>query len=330
MRLLGRGPPGRGHGLRSVTAAQPSPDGGIGDAAASSNAAPPPPPHSPESGHGVAVGAMTPGGGDSSRSAVAVATLPSDCRELLEVQGHAQRLLAAVFGEAMGEEAAVALLEEQPELAWLAHCMQRCPMPLGWASLRAEGPSGVPCYVDLGADRSTSVMPFLEQFVDLARLLGQWRSRPGEADGVIAALASRRDVALAEAKRLRSAWHGPHRDALSGTEYWHCEETGRSSWGDPGAAAEFLAKVAEQLRTTLSTGTGQAQHAGVRVATPGRDGGHGALAGPDSARRRGAGAGAGAGDTGGGLLSWLQDQDEEVPALLRGLESARGGTVRAS
>lgn len=315
-----------------MTAAQPSSAGGRGDAAASSTAVPPPPPLPPlsvakEGGHGVTDDTAAPGGGDTG-SVVTAEASPSGCRELLEVQSHAQRLLTAVFGEAVGEETAVALLEDQPELAWLAHCMQRCPPPPGWASLRAECPSGAPCYVDLGGDRSTPVMPFLEQFVDLARLLGQWRFRPGEAGSVILALSSRRDVALAEAKHLRCVWHGPHRDERSGAEYWHCWETGRSSWGDPGAAAEFLAKVAEQLRTTLSTGKGQAQLPGVVAAAPGRDRGHGANAGPDSARRRAVGAGVGTGDTGGGLLSWLQD--EEVPALLRGLESARGGAVSAS
>ena len=52
------------------------------------------------------------------------------CREMMEVQSHAQQLLAAIFEITITEEASVSILDSYPELVWLANCLRRCPLPL--------------------------------------------------------------------------------------------------------------------------------------------------------------------------------------------------------
>merc|ERR1719379_173378 len=39
-------------------------------------------------------------------------------------------------------------------------------------------------------------------------------------------------------------------------EFWHCPVSQRSTWGDPGAGAEFVARVIDKLRQALPKASG--------------------------------------------------------------------------
>merc|ERR1719454_870512 len=97
----------------------------------------------------------------------------------------------------------------------------------------------------------TEVQPMLRDFSQMARLMLEWRQAPSAASYVSAELLARHENCSEEAARSRRVWSGPHTDQSTGMKFWHCEATGRSTWGDPGASAEFLARVAERLRRAL-------------------------------------------------------------------------------
>jgi len=176
------------------------------------------------------------------------AGLNGQCREMFQVQGNALKLLNEVFDFPVTEDASVSILDQYPELAWLAHCMQRCPLPPCWTSVDGEGESR---YIDMETGDNTEVQPLLKNFSEMARLMLEWRQAPSAALHVSKELQSRFDYATEEAARSRRVWTGPHVDQSTGMKFWHCEATGRSTWGDPGAASEFLARVAERLRRAL-------------------------------------------------------------------------------
>eukprot|EP00401_Gymnodinium_catenatum_P072825 CAMPEP_0117459988 /NCGR_PEP_ID=MMETSP0784-20121206/1766_1 /TAXON_ID=39447 /ORGANISM="" /LENGTH=1399 /DNA_ID=CAMNT_0005253627 /DNA_START=19 /DNA_END=4218 /DNA_ORIENTATION=- len=173
------------------------------------------------------------------------------CREMLEVQTHAQQLLGHIYDHPVTEEAAVSILDEYPELAWLANCMRRCPLPPGWTSM--EGDIGQMQYINTESGDTTSTPPLLQQFAELAGLMLQWRQDPSSIGHVVAILATKHETSLDNSRRARKVWNGPHSDPATGVEFWHCEATGRSSWGDPGMASEFIARIADRLRQALPT-----------------------------------------------------------------------------
>lgn len=174
-------------------------------------------------------------------------------KEMLEVQGYAHMLLNAACETKLETEAVVSLSERQPELAWLARCMQRCPLPPCWTRLDDEGASVTQTYLNTVDDRTTDQTPLLSQFVELAKHMMSWRRRPNDAAVVSLALQDHRDDSLKEAQRAREEWTGPHLDQATGEEFWHCPASGLSTWGDPGAAAEFVARVAERLQQAMPT-----------------------------------------------------------------------------
>lgn len=173
----------------------------------------------------------------------------ASCREMLEVQHHAQRLLAAVFEMTITDEAAASMLDSYPELTWLANCMRRCPLPPGWTA--ADAGQGRLRYINMGTAKSQDESPLLERFADLGRFMLHWRRSPSSAADVVAALGAKHAHDLEEAVRARRVWKGPHVDPDTGIEFWHCPATGRSAWGDPGMASEFLARVAERLQRAI-------------------------------------------------------------------------------
>jgi len=173
----------------------------------------------------------------------------NNCREMLEVQGNAQKLLEAVFEIHITEEAAISILDSYPELVWLANCLRRCPLPPGWTALEAG--AGKLTYVDMGTGASSEVSPLMARFADLGRLMLHWRQNPSAEAEVSAALASKRDQDTEDAARARKVWKGPHQDPKTGADFWHCPATGRSTWGDPGMAAEFLARISDRLQKAL-------------------------------------------------------------------------------
>mmetsp|Transcript_23116 Transcript_23116/g.47060 ORF Transcript_23116/g.47060 Transcript_23116/m.47060 type:complete len:1011 (-) Transcript_23116:47-3079(-) len=151
----------------------------------------------------------------------------------MHVPAHAQQLLDAAFGVPISKEAAADLLGTQHELAWLAHCMVKCPKPPG--------------------AQPTDDPPLLACFADLVRLMIRWRQSPSEAATVFAALGAGHDAAMAEAARARK------------------QQTDHSG-GDPGAAAAFLAKVAQRLQSALPNvvAGGDGAHAGAFAHTVAR------------------------------------------------------------
>lgn len=177
-------------------------------------------------------------------------TQNAQCREMMQVQGNALKLLNEIFDFPVTEEACVSILDQYPELAWLAHCMQRCPLPPCWTSVDGEA-GGEARYIDMESGDMTEVQPLLKDFAELSKLMLQWRQAPAMASYVSTELAQKNEHCLKECERCRRVWTGPHTDPSTGMKFWHCDASGRSTWGDPGAASEFIARVAERLRRAL-------------------------------------------------------------------------------
>lgn len=170
-------------------------------------------------------------------------------REMQEVQTHSQALLEAVFEMTITEEAGVSILDTYPELVWLANCLRRCPLPPGWTAMEAR--QGRLTYVEMQSGESQDITPLMPKFAEMGRLMLHWRQNPSTAADVAYQLQCKHDQDLEEAKRARKVWQGPHKDPNTGADFWHCPATGRSTWGDPGMAAEFLARIAERLQRAL-------------------------------------------------------------------------------
>lgn len=169
--------------------------------------------------------------------------------ELVEVQSHAQWLLEATFEITITEEAAVSILESYPELVWLANCLRRCPLPAGWTAV--DSGNNRLRYVEMESGASSDVSPLLSRMADMGRIMMHWRQNPNTVMDAATGLRNMQHKDLEDAKRSRRIWRGPHKDPKSGAEFWHCPITGRSTWGDPGASAEFLSRVADRLHRAL-------------------------------------------------------------------------------
>jgi len=170
------------------------------------------------------------------------------CRELMQAQAHSQRLLGAIFEMTITEEAAVSIMDTYPELVWLANCLQRCPLPPGWTA--AEG-NGNMRYIDMGSGQVTEVSPVQDRVAELGRLMLQWRRSPSSVSYIADGLGAKADQFTEEAVRQRKVWLGPHKDPDTGLDFWHCAATDCSTWGEPGMASDFLARVAERLKSAL-------------------------------------------------------------------------------
>eukprot|EP00929_Paragymnodinium_shiwhaense_P037527 TRINITY_DN19983_c0_g1_i1.p1 TRINITY_DN19983_c0_g1~~TRINITY_DN19983_c0_g1_i1.p1 ORF type:complete len:866 (-),score=173.31 TRINITY_DN19983_c0_g1_i1:234-2831(-) len=182
---------------------------------------------------------------------VAAAATPSTGgQETAELQAHAKLLLGSLFDTPLTDEAITALLAEYSELAWLASCLKRCPMPPGWTSFWDEK-AGQMRFVDTNSGNGTERPPRLRQFEELAALMLQWRRHPAAAKEVAAALGDFCEARLDEAKRARTVWQGPHKDPSTGVEYWYCPANGHSCWGDPGMASEFTGRIAARLKQAM-------------------------------------------------------------------------------
>lgn len=173
--------------------------------------------------------------------------------ETLEVQSLAQQLLEKVFEQKVAEDVAFPTLDLHPEIAWLAHCAYRCPLPPCWTRSETAGDgSDFPKYLDPETGEESPTPPLLPHFAVLGKLACQ--ARQGAHEEAIAATAALAQAAKSfaeEASLTRTSWDGPHIDVATGSEYWHCAAVNRSTWGDPGAAADFLARVAERLAESL-------------------------------------------------------------------------------
>eukprot|EP00747_Dinoflagellata_sp_TGD_P207652 gnl/TRDRNA2_/TRDRNA2_81202_c0_seq1.p1 gnl/TRDRNA2_/TRDRNA2_81202_c0~~gnl/TRDRNA2_/TRDRNA2_81202_c0_seq1.p1 ORF type:complete len:1106 (+),score=208.42 gnl/TRDRNA2_/TRDRNA2_81202_c0_seq1:90-3320(+) len=173
-------------------------------------------------------------------------------REMAEVQVHVKKLLNAVYSYPITEEAAVSIVEAYPELGWLAQCIRRCPLPPCWSTVDGQnGDFDSARYVNTEGGDVTDSSPTMEHFVEMARLMLQWRESPREVVAVGEALKKCGENAKLQVEHFKRVWNGPHVDPATGAEFWHFEATGTSTWGDPCASAEFIARVADRLQKAL-------------------------------------------------------------------------------
>jgi len=178
-------------------------------------------------------------------------TLTSTSSDGSTVQDHCLKLLDAVFDFPMADGASKFMLEANPSIAWLGHCLQRCPLPPCWSALESRCGREDLRYVDMNTGAITDAPPLMQEFVDLARVMLFCRGNPSQADFVIDRLKVKHREHLADAEFARTTWNGPHMDPSTGSEYWYCPATGRSTWGDPGAANDYLARVIDKLMRTI-------------------------------------------------------------------------------
>merc|ERR1712216_345505 len=103
-------------------------------------------------------------------------------------------------------------------------------------------------YINTDTGETSNTPPLLQSFADIACLMLQWRKNPSSVGSVALALTEIHEKSSEESARARSVWSGPYVDPPTSTEYWHCAATGRSCWGDPGMASDFIARVSERLK----------------------------------------------------------------------------------
>eukprot|EP00746_Dinoflagellata_sp_MGD_P162107 gnl/MRDRNA2_/MRDRNA2_89521_c0_seq1.p1 gnl/MRDRNA2_/MRDRNA2_89521_c0~~gnl/MRDRNA2_/MRDRNA2_89521_c0_seq1.p1 ORF type:complete len:660 (-),score=85.08 gnl/MRDRNA2_/MRDRNA2_89521_c0_seq1:294-2273(-) len=172
-------------------------------------------------------------------------------REMLEVQVVAKQLLAEVYRTDVTEETVFTTLQQYPEIAWLAHCASRCPQPPCWGRYDAEeGTGGQPCFINSQTGEASPHPPLLRHFAHLAALALQARQ---EGKNVKADLHRALEQVRADSELAKTAWDGPHLDNQSGAHYWFSADLGCSTWGDPAAAADFLARVISELLSLIPT-----------------------------------------------------------------------------
>jgi len=166
-------------------------------------------------------------------------------REMLEVQVVAKQLLTEVYRTEVSEDTAFGTLQSYPEIAWLAHCASRCPQPPCWGRYDAqEGTGGQACFINSQTGEASPHPPLLRHFAHLAALALQARQ---EDKNVKADLHRALEQVRADSELAKTAWDGPHIDTESGAQYWFSADLGCSTWGDPAAAADFLARVISEL-----------------------------------------------------------------------------------
>jgi len=241
-------PPNKG-GRSSSRPRTASPTPAKGQVEASASSVSPGPKKKASTGQPASRVVQSPPAAADGMSAGGNSNVGSACREMLEVQVHAQQLLRLIFDMEITEEASVSLLSQYPELSWLSNCLRRAPQPPGWTSVDAG--AGQVKYVSMESGESTTSPPLLRKFAEMGSLMMHWRNCPSSVHDVATALTNKYHHALEEAARARKVWNGPHIDPNSGMEFWHCPATGRSAWGDPGLAAEFIARIAERLSRAL-------------------------------------------------------------------------------
>lgn len=188
------------------------------------------------------------GEGDASATANAAAANAGH-REMLEVQILAKQMLTEVYRQEVAEESVFTTLQAYPEVAWLAHCAARCPQPPCWGRYDdAKGSGTGACYINSQTGEASPHPPLLRHFAHLAGLALQARQ---EGRLVRADLQRALEQVRADTQLAKTAWDGPHLDTDSGVQYWYSPELGCSTWGDPAAAADFLARVISELTSLM-------------------------------------------------------------------------------
>lgn len=168
---------------------------------------------------------------------------------MIEVQILAKQMLTEVYRQEVAEEAVFSTLQAYPEVAWLAHCAARCPQPPCWGRYDdAQGSGSGSCYINSQTGEASPHPPLLRHFAHLAGLALQARQ---EGRLVKGDLQRALEQVRADTQLAKTAWDGPHLDTDSGVSYWYSPELGCSTWGDPAAAADFLARVISELTSLM-------------------------------------------------------------------------------
>ncbi|CAE8603794.1 unnamed protein product [Polarella glacialis] len=161
----------------------------------------------------------------------------------------AQQLLQKLYRRELDKEERDAVFESCPELRWVTECALRCPLAPGWREDQQSKQAGVaPLYICDG--RISQVFqspPHAEVFSQLAWCALMARQQPEKAPSAASLVRKIARKALHQVTCLASCWTGPHFDASTGMEYFHCPSAGISTWQHPTAEQSFVAMVAERL-----------------------------------------------------------------------------------
>lgn len=152
-----------------------------------------------------------------------------------------------IFERPVKRQELAGLRDGCPEVFWLQECARRCPLPPGWREVPFGVSSQQPFFVFEATGAFSEDPRHLSTFVQLARLVIHARSAPSEAlraAGWVRAIAMECTIRGA---KVSKTWTGPYADASTGKEYYHCSQTGVSTWEHPAMEAVFAGKVAEGL-----------------------------------------------------------------------------------
>ena len=156
-------------------------------------------------------------------------------------------LPAAVYDRQLYMGEAPAVLSSCPEVGWLVDCLCLTPLPPGWQKSR-EAPGDAPQYVCETSGKVYNVPPQFLYFVRLAGSVIYARLFAKETKPWAHAVLKELKSLLAGPQK---AWSGPHRDPISGDQFYSCLRTGVSSRENPCTWAVFVAQVVETLLKPL-------------------------------------------------------------------------------
>jgi len=157
-------------------------------------------------------------------------------------------ILAAVYGRQLDDNEVASAVGHCPEVAWIAQCALMCPLLPGWRATPGNAASEFLYSCELTGEVCPQP-PHLPRFARLARLVLHAVQHPNDVNTVVAWVRREAENAFDEATRLQEGWRQCV-DDVTGTEYWHCPITGRSSWESPSSSAAYAASVAERLLDT--------------------------------------------------------------------------------
>lgn len=201
------------------------------------------------------------------------ATSLDDSRRDDETEALLQLMLTMVHGRSLEKFEVAGVLGACPELSWLGECAEQCPLPPGWS--RSRGLDGQTkassCLFKCELTGEVSSMPpHLLRFVALAHRMLRVVQCPDEAVSAASWIQQQADEALAERARVEVDWE-PHIDHARDARFWHCAATGCSAWENPGAHADYFARVAKVVGAQVLAGC-SASGGGGGAATPEADG----------------------------------------------------------
>jgi len=179
-------------------------------------------------------------------------------------------LAKATFERSLSEEEVMAVLATCPEVAWLAECSRRMPLPEGWCKLQAKSSNPRPRFQCEKTGGVSDTPPHFQHFVHLAKLITYARQSPAEAATAREHVQATIRTVNSDMEELAKAWSGPHLDPDTGAQYYYCPATEVSTWENPFQGEMFLACVAERLLDSCAfkteTPAGESAEAGLASA----------------------------------------------------------------